>query len=252
MLTKEMLESILNNKEFNECINGAAPHRVKIMQDLTPQMKEVQDDFLQTMIAADWNGIKAVMEKLKQDKKDAEARDDYAKWKKRVMGIFRSTLKTIHPNENQVPSIGMLYVAGSMLAYIGKSDLITGNENYDADNPLKFKKLEDVNPFFDDDNVRAKMKQIFMDADEVQGEMCSNADAIKKDWFMKLPPTVRFDKDTNKRGLKEGHFGALVRHKAMGILKDKDRYTKYINNQVENSNNNIDREEVMLGKTEQM
>lgn len=251
-MTKEALDSILNNPEFNECINGAAPHRVKIIQDITPQMREVQDDFLQTMIAADWLGIKATMEKLKQDKKDEVAREDYAKWKKKVMNLFRATLKTIHPNENQVPSIGTLYVAGSMLTYIGKDDLITGNENYDSNNPLKFKTLESMNGFFDDDNVRAKMKQIFLDADDVQTQMCENSDAIKKEWFQKLPVTIRFDKDLNKKGLKEGHFGALVRHKAMGIIKDKDKYTKYITAQLDNSDDNIDREEVIRGKTEQM
>ena len=251
-MTREALESILNNPEFSDCINEAAPYRVKIINDLSPQMKEVQDEFLQTMIASGHNGIKPIMDKLKLDKKDPEAKDAYAAWKKKVMGLFRATLKTIHPNENQVPGIGTLYAAGSMLNYIGKDDLITGNENYDKDNPLKFKKLEDINPFFDDDNIRAKMQQIFADADEVQGEICENADAIKKDVYEKLPASVKYDKDINKKGLKESHFQALVKHKAMGIIKDKDKYTKYIENQVENTSNNIDREEVILGKTQQM
>ena len=251
-MTKEALDSIINNSDFTECINEAAPYRVKIMQDIAPQMKEVQNDFLHTMIAADWKGVSKVVERLKQDKKDEDAKDAYSKWKKGVMNIFKATLKTIHPNENQVPSIGMLYVAGSMLTYIGKEDLITGNENFDKDNPLKFKKLEDINPVFDDESVRGKMQQIFMDADEIQGLMCENADMIKKDIFMKLPASVRYDKELNKRGLKEGHFQALVKHKAMGMVKDKEKYTKYISSQVENTNNNIDREEVILGKTEQM
>ena len=251
-MTKEALESILNNSEFTECINEAAPYRVKIIQDISPQMREVQDEFLQTMISANHKGVAKIMERLKQDKKDEEAKDEYSRWKKSTMNLFRATLKTIHPNENQVPSIGMLYVAGSLLTYIGREDLITGNENYDKDNPLKFKKFEDINPFFNDDNVKAKMQQIFLDADEIQGELCTNADMIKKDIFQKLPASVKFDKDLNKKGLKEGHFQALVRHKAMGLIKDKDKYTKYISSQVENSNNNIDREEVILGKTEQM
>ena len=251
-MTKEALDSIINNSEFTECINEAAPYRVKIMQDIAPQMKEVQDEFLHTMIAADWKGVSKIIERLKQDKKDEDAKDAYSKWKKGVMNIFRATLKTIHPNENQIPSIGMLYTAGSMLTYIGKEDLIVGNENFDKDNPLKFKKLEDVNQSFNDENVRGKMQQIFMDADEIQGMMCENADMIKKDIFMKLPTSVRYDKELNKSGLKEGHFQALVKHKAMGMIKDKEKYTKYISSQVENTNNNIDREEVILGKTEQM
>ena len=250
-MTKEALDSIINNSEFSECINEAAPYRVKIIQDIGPQMKEVQDDFLQTMIAANWNNVKPIMDKLKLDKKDEGAKEEYALWKKKTMNLFRATLKTIHPNENQVPSISMLYVAGSMLEYIGRSDLITSNENYDANNPLKFKKLEAINPFFDDDNVKAKMQQIFADADDVQGQMCEAADMIKKDIYEKLPISVRYDKDMNKKGLKEGHFGALVKHKAMGIIKDKETFTKYISNQVENVNTNIDREEIVLEKTKQ-
>lgn len=251
-MTKEALDSIINNSEFTECINEAAPHRVKIIQDIGPQMREVQEDFLQTMITADYKGVAKIVERLKQDKKDEEAKEAYSIWKKSTMNLFRATLKTIHPNENQIPSISMLYTAGSLLTYIGKEDLITGNENYDKDNPLKFKKFEDMHPFFADENVRGKMQQIFMDADEVQGEMCAEADAIKKDIFQKLPTSVRYDKDLNKKGLKEGHFQALVRTKAMSLIKDKDKYTKYVSSQVENSNNNIDREEVILGKTEQM
>ena len=251
-MTQETLNAILNNTEFTDCINEAAPYRVKIIHDISPQMKEVQDQFLNLMIEADHNGIKSINDKLKLDKKDEQAKSEYALWRKKAMNLFRATLKTIHPNENQVPSIGMLYVAGSLLTYIGKEDLIIGNENYDQNNPFHFRKFEDVNTFFRDENIRAKMKQIFDDADEIQGEMCENADMIKKTIFSKLPVTIRYDKDLNKKGLKEGHFQALVRTKAMGLIKDKEKYTKYIENQVDNSNNNIDREEIVLGKTQQM
>ena len=251
-MTQEMLDSVLNNSEFTDCINEAAPYRVKIIKDITPQMKEVQEEFIRIMTEADYCGVKSVLDKLKLDKKDEDAKDRYAKWKKKAINLFRSTLKTIHPNENQVPSIGMLYVAGSMLEYIGKSDLITGNENVDPSSPLKFKKLEDTYSYFKDDDVRARMVQVFQDADEIQGEMCTNADMIKKDIYEKLPVAVRYDKDLNKHGLKQNHFGALVKHKAMGMIKDKETYTKYISSQVDNTNNNIDREEIVLGKTKQM
>ena len=250
-MTQEMLDAVLNNSEFTDCINEAAPYRVKIIKDITPQMKEVQDTFLQLMIEADYKGVKQIIDKLKLDKKDEDAKEKYAVWKKKVMGLFRAALKTIHPNENQVPSIGMLYVAGSLLEYIGKSELITGNENYDLNSPLKFKKFDELNDYFKDDDVRARMIQIFQDADEIQGEMCENSDMIKKDLYEKLPVAARYDKDLNKHGLKANHFCALVRHKAMGMIKDKESYTKYISNQVDNTNNNIDREEIIRGKTKQ-
>mgnify|MGYP004533096643 CR=1 FL=1 len=38
----------------------------------------------------------------------------------------------------------------------------------------------------------------------------------------------------------------------MGILKDSAKYTKYLNAQIESNNANVDREEIMIGKTEQM
>lgn len=251
-MTREALDAILGNPEFNECIKEAVPHRVKIVQDIMPQMKEVQDAFLQNMVDADWNSVSEILARLKKDKKDETAKDDYARWKKKTMGIFKATLKVVHPNEGQVPGIGVLYSAGSMLKYIEREDLITGNENYDCSNPLNFRRLEDFNQAFDNDDMRAKMKQVFLDADEIQGDLCAANDAIKKEWFQKLPATIRYDKDTNKKGLKESNFAALVRNKAMGFLKDKDKYTKYINAQVENSHNNIDREEVVLGKTREM
>lgn len=251
-MTKEVLDAIINNSEFTECIKEAAPYRVKIIQDIGPQMREVQNDFLQTMVEADYKNVSSILERLKKDKKDEEAKADYARWRKNVIGLFRAALKTIHPNENQTPSIGMLYTAGSLLTYIGKESLIVENANYDKDNPLKFKKFEDCSPFFSTDDAKDRMKQIFLDADDVQGQMCEAADAIKKDIYQKLPINVRYDKDLNKKGLKEGHFQALVRTKAMGLIKDKEQFTKYVSSQVENSNNNIDREEVILSKTEQM
>lgn len=251
-MTQEMLNAVLSNSEFTDCINEAAPYRVKIIKDIGPQMKEVQDEYLNIMIEANFNNVKEILDKLKLDKKDEDAKDRYAQWKKKTMNLFRATLKTIHPNENQVPGIGMLYVAGSLLSYIGKEDLITGNENYDKGSPLKFRKFEEANEYFKDANAKARMVQIFQDADEIQGEMCENADMIKHDIYEKLPISVRYDKDMNKHGLKPSHFCALVKHKAIGMLKDKETFTKYLNNQVDNSNNNIDREEIVLGKTKQM
>lgn len=251
-MTQEQLNEILLDNEFNECIDEAAPYRVKIIQDITPQMKEVQDAFLQLMIEANYKNVSDIMKKLEIDKKDPLAKDEYSKWKKQTMNLFRATLKTIHPNENQTPSIGMLYVAGSLLTYIGREDLINDNPNVDSNNSLSFKKFEDVNSFFMNNSVKDRMKQIFEDADDIQGMMCENSDKIKKDMFDRLPGHIRFDKDLNKGGIKQNQFCALVRHKAMGMIKDKDKYTKYISAQIDNSNNSIGRETVVLGKTKQM
>lgn len=251
-MTQQLLDTILNDSVFSDCIAEAAPYRVKIIKDVAPQMKEVQDTYLNLLKSIDYLNVSQIEARLQKDKKDETAKAEYSEWKRRAMKMFRATLKTIHPNEGQIPGIGMLYAAGSMLEYIDRSDLIMTNPNYDHSQPLKFKKLEDANAGFDNDDVRAQMKQIFKDADEVQGEMCQNSDMIKIDIYEKLPAEVKYDKKLNKRGLKAGNFCALVKHKAMGILKDKNKYTKYISNQVNNSNYAIDREEVVRGKTLQM
>lgn len=251
-MTQQQLDNILNDIEFSECISDAAPYRAKIIQDISPQMKEIQDEFVKLMIEADWKGVSKILDVLKKDKKDIEAKAEYSNWRKRVMNLFRATLKTIHPNENQIPSIGMLYTAGSLLTYIGKKDLIDTNPNVDSDTGMSFKKLEDINSFFKNSDVQARMTQLFIDADDVQGQMCENADMIKKEIFERLPSNVKFDKELNKGGIKQNQFCAIVRHKAMGIIKDKEKYTKYISSQIDNTNNTIGREKIVLGKTEQM
>lgn len=251
-MTQDQLDTILSDSNFNSCIDDAAPYRVKIIQDITPQMKEIQQEYINLMIEADYHDVSSIMSKLKLDKKDEQAKAEYAKWKKDAMNLFRATLKTIHPNENQTPSIGMLYKAGSLLIYIDREDLITGNSNYDTNCPLKFKKFEDLLPFFKSPGAKARMQQLFIDADDVQGQMCQNADMIKKTIYENLPNNVKFDKELNKGGIKQNHFCALVRHKAMGMIKDKAKYTKYISAQVDNSTNAIGRETVVREKTKQM
>jgi hypothetical protein len=251
-MTQQQLDDILNNSEFSDCIADAAPYRVKIIKDISPQMKEIQDEYVKLMIEADWKGVSRILDLLKKDKKDADAKGEYSLWRKQIMNLFRATLKTIHPNENQVPSIGMLYVAGSLLTYIDRKDLIDSNPNVDKGSPLAFKKFEDLNSYFKDPDVKARMVQLFIDADDVQGQMCEAADEIKKTIYEQLPTNVKFDKDLNKNGIKPNQFCALVRHKAMGLIKDKEKYTKYISNQIDNTNIVIGREEIVLGKTKQM
>lgn len=250
MITKEQIDSIINEPEFNECIASAAPHRVKIIQDISPKMKELQQDFAQEMENAGFGTIKSIRDKLKLDKKDAEANAELKSWNKKVMNLFRATLKAIHPNENQTPSVGMIYTAGKILNYIGRDDIVNGVLE-DKNITVSFKKLEDCYEYFANKDAKDVMTDIFQQADETQGQMCENADAIK-DKFDLLPESVRYDSKTNKHGIKLPNFCALVRHKAMGAIKDADKYTKYISAQVENSNNAIDRESIIASKTQQM
>lgn len=250
-MTKETLDEIINNSEFSDCIKDAAPHRVKIIETLTPKMKELQKDYIEMMVKADYRSVADILAKLKLDKKDAEAKAEYAKWRKRVMDEFHATLKAIHPNEGQTPSVGMIYLGGRMLKYIDRGDIVD-SVLQDKHIIMKFSNLEDDNEYFAKSDTKAMLIDIFQQADETQGAICENADKIKKDYYDMLPTELKFDSKTNKRGLKQANFCALVRHKAMGMIKDQDKYTKYINTQIENNNCNIDREEIMMGTTKQM
>lgn len=250
-MTTDELNAIINNSEFSDLIKEAAPFRVKIIKDYTPQMKEIQNEFLGLMVEANYKDVSNILAKLKLDKKDELAKIDYAAWKKDVMNVFKCTLKAIHPNEGQTPSIGIVYVAGKMLNYIGRNDIVDSTLA-DKNVSMNFKKLEDLYSFFAKDDTKKKMAQLFADADETQGLICNASDEIKKNCYDQLPPEVKYDSKGNKKGIKQANFCALVRHKAMSVIKDSDKYTKYISAQIDGINANIDREEVVLGKTKQM
>lgn len=252
-MTKETINSIVNNEEFDECIKDAVPLRVKIVQDLTPQMKEIKKDYENLMVEFDYKGVSSIMAKLKLDKKDETAKLDYKMWKKSIMNLFNATLKCIQSIKDDKISIGLLYKAGKMLNYIDRSDIVSKALHIDEDyQGISFKAFEDTNPNFSSDDAKNRMKFIFKDADEVQSEIVENMDTIKVDIYDRLPSDVKYDKKLNKSGIKSGNFNQIVRNKAMGILKDKDKYTKYIETQISNSNSNIDREAIVLGTTEKM
>ena len=251
------INKLVNNADFTECIEDAAPHRIKIIKEIGPEMKRVQQEFSDLMIEANWwNGKNLYNKYITERKKDKHstatevAKLDYQGWRKEVMKIFRVVLKCIHPNANQTPSISMLYKAGSFLNYINREDLILNNANYDPETPLAFKKLEDINSNFKNEDIKNKMINIFIEADAVQKEMCDNADMIKIHYYNKLPDEIRFDGKENKHGIKPCHFGQLVRHEAFKIIKDSDKFKKYINTQSVNAEATVYRETIVLEKTE--
>lgn len=252
-MTEELLETILNNSDFTECINDAAPTQVKIIQDYKPQMKELQGRYLELMEEADYHGVSEIKQKLRLDKKDEVAKVDYNSWKKRVMNEFKATLKALEigSGADKVASVSTVYVAGRMLKYIGRSEIVS-NALGDRSTTVSFTDLESMSDYFKSDDVKAKVSEIFNQAEQCQQSITQAQNSIKFDAYEKLPSELIFDPKTNKSGLKATNFCALVRHKAMGMIKDADGYTKYISQQVDNTNANIDREEIVLGKTRQM
>lgn len=252
-MTEELLETILNNSEFTDCINDAAPTQVKILQDYKPQMKELQARYLELMEEADYHGVSEIKQKLRLDKKDETAKIDYNSWKKKVMNEFKATLKALEigSSADKVASVSTIYVAGRMLKYIGRTEIIN-NALGDQSTTVSFTDLENMSDHFKKEDVKVQVTEIFNQAEQCQLNIVQAQNQIKFDAYEKLPSELIFDPKTNKSGLKATNFCALVRHKAMGMIKDADGYTKYISQQVDNTNANIDREEIMLGKTRQM
>lgn len=252
-MTEELLETIINNSEFTACIEDAAPTQVRIIQDYKPQMKELQARYLEMMEEADYHGVQEIKQKLRLDKKDETAKIDYNSWKKKVMNEFKATMKALEigSSADKVASVSTIYVAGRMLKYIGREEIIN-NALGDNSTTVSFKKLEDMSDYFKKEDTKTMLKDIFEQVEQCQQKIVQAQNSIKFDAYEKLPAELQFDPKTNKSGLKANNFCALVRHKAMGMIKDADGYTKYISQQVDNTNANIDREEIMLGKTRQM
>ena len=252
-MTEELLETIINNSEFTACIEDAAPTQVRIIQDYKPQMKELQARYLEMMEEADYHGVQEIKQKLRLDKKDETAKIDYNSWKKKVMNEFKATMKALEigSSADKVASVSTIYVAGRMLKYIGREEIIN-NALGDNSTTVSFKKLEDMSDYFKKEDTKTVLKDIFEQVEQCQQKIVQAQNSIKFDAYEKLPPELQFDPKTNKSGLKANNFCALVRHKAMGMIKDADGYTRYISQQVDNTNANIDREEIMLGKTRQM
>lgn len=252
-MTEKLLEAILANKEFSDCIAEAVPNQIKIIQDYKPQMKELQERYLELMEEADYHNVNEIKQKLKLDKKDEIARADYNSWKRQCMNEFKATLKALEigSGADKVASVSIAYVAGRILRYIDRGEIVN-NALGDKSTVVNFQKLEDMSPVFAKEDVKIQIVEIFKQAEECQKSIIQAQNAIKVDIYGKLPTELIFDPKSNKSGIKTTNFATLVKHKAMAHVKDPDGYTKYISQQVDNINANIDREEIMFGKTRQM
>lgn len=250
-MNAELLSNIVGNAKFGECINEAAPYRVKIIQDLQPQMKELQERYIELLEKANYRGISNTLKKLRLDKKDPDAKSEYKNWKRRCLVEFKLVLKTLDHEFDAVPSVSTVYATGSILKYIDKQALIDQALS-DRSVIVTIPTLETLNAKFVDNDLKIQIKEIFNQALECQNKIQEAQDAISVEIYEKLPSELIFDSKTNKSGLKTSNFNALVRHKAVGILKSAYQYTKYLSQQVNNTNANIDREEIMLGKTRQL
>ena len=253
-MTKEMLTNLTQNKSFNDAIDTATPHRVKIMTDLSTEMKENQKEFHHILADANYRNMQ---ELLKNKKGNDDVKAELRKMRGEINRTFVKVRRIVHPNEkkngepgDRVQSLvdNVVQIA-QMLKYIGNTSL---EDKLAASGiTINVKPLESQYVGFDSDDIRARMKQLWTDVDNTQGEICRNANAIKIDAFESIDSSIRHSKD-NKKGLRPAEFQKLVRNKAFGLVKDSEKFTKYMEKQRADNVANIEREELMLAKNKEL
>lgn len=248
-MNKETIAQLATNESLAGAIKDGVPHRVKIMTDLSDQMKEVKDAYIQLLAECNDDGIDDIFKKANKDDADKERIKD---WKKKVNKQFGLVKHVVHPNPGQDVIGGIvdkIVTLAQILKYIDNDELETRLAQ--AGITLNVKTLEEINSKFDDDGVRDRMKQIWSDADEIQGDICVNADAIKLDCYESVDESVRFSKQ-NRGGLKKGDFCKLVKNKAIGQIKSSEVFTKYMEKERNNNQHEIDKNQLMLESNRQM
>lgn len=240
------ISTIINNKEFDERISEASEYQIKIIDELKPQLKELKGRFIQQLIEIDFNSIKSVYEiiKKKKNKADREVKLKYKDFLKKVNKIFRACISVLINEELSKPqSINSIYVAGEMLRTIGHNHIVARYSNFD------FYKIQEIE---NDKKANEMISYIIDEAVKTELEIRKNTEMIKIDIFCNLPDEVRYDKEDNPNGIKSNNFQKLVRHKAIGCISDTKKFTKYISNQIDKDNQNLNRGEIVLEKTKCM
>lgn len=240
------ISTIINNKEFDERISEASEYQIKIIDELKPQLKELKYRFIQQLIEIDFNSIKSVYEiiKKKKNKADREIKLKYKNFIKKVNKIFRACISVLINEELDKPqSINSIYVAGEMLRTIGHNHIVARYSNFD------FYKIQEIE---NDKKANEMISYIIDEAVKTELEIRKNTEMIKIDIFCNLPDEVRYDKEDNPNGIKSNNFQKLVRHKAIGCISDTKKFTKYISNQIDKDNQNLNRGEIVLEKTKCM
>jgi len=247
---KTFIEEAVNSAEFTEKIEEAAPYRVKIDVDYRREMKEVKDLFVKEMSKSDAK-LTAIFAKDKKRREEDEV--EYMKTAfKKASKEFQAVKKIIHPNKDGPVEAAQRLVdkvieVAKMLKYIGK-DYIT-NAFSAAGIKIEIPNLEDENEYFAKEGKKEIIADIFDQADEVQGQICQASDEIKIRIFDELPDNVRFDKDSNKNGIKKGAFQKIVKAKAVKLEKSSEKATKFKEYQIKDAEAKIIAKQIEAEKT---
>ncbi len=251
---RNLIDSVVNNEDFTDKINAAVPHKVRLDIDLKREIKEVQSMYVKQMIASD-PSIQEILNKKRKDR-DEDEQAKLGTFIKKASNEFNALKKIIYPvNDGDSARaakalVSKVVAVAKMLKYVGRGDI--EDAFAEAGFQLAVPDIEDENQYFQQDNVKEIVKDIFNQAEDVQSKVKENIDIIKNDIYGSLPESVRYDAKGNKKGIKASQFQKLVKQKAVILEKGNEAGAKFRNNQIKKTEEEIVAKQIELEKAQQI
>ena len=246
-----IIKMALESKDFDERINEAVPHRIKINTELRDKMKDVRRRFIDLMLMSESDTARI----LKSGKKIKDENDrERMKEARRAAGEKFNIIKNIvHPNEgvkdpwhikNIIEAFRILDFIDPTYTAEVKNSLRNGEISIKIDIPLQMQ-----NEYFNKEGIHDELNSIVKDMDTVQGEICQNADEIKKTIFENVEDGIRKSKK-NKNGISKSQFQKIVLTKANKQLQDKDKFEQFKEKISTNESNEIVGKQIVSEKVQ--
>lgn len=243
-----IIQEALKSESFNQLIDDAAPIKVRIATDLAKDAREVFNQFAD--VAAKGNPkIAAIVAKKK---KSHEEKEVYKEWKKSLKHRFQTTKKMACPAGESDP-IGALAVKIIQIAQYLK---YIGNDTFEdrlseAGITLNMKTLEETDPYFADADVKTTVTDIFNQAFDIQGKVNKANEEISKSIYNQIDENLRYSKE-NPAGVKAAQFKKLVRTKAVALIVDDEKFTKFKEKLLAKDEADLISQKVVLEKNKQI
>lgn len=236
-LSPEEIKDYIHSDDFKQTLEKAVPSRVKIMEEFTPEMKEIKEEFVDYMVNA--------AKDLNEDEKELA---------KKFRKIFKKVVDYHHykggwPRPNTPAKLETLAEnVEYALKYLDFAQITDFRDRLATRgifiDDKKSKTLKDDYPNIKEGTWK-NLRGMLDDGSTCQGKICNSADEIKINIFENdLPEEIRFSKD-NKCGIKKGPFNKMVTAEAMKKSKTDEKLKKYVTNLSEASVFNISREELL-------
>lgn len=237
MTTPDEIKDYIHSDEFKQTLEKAAPSRMKILTEFTPEMKDIKVEFVEYMMNA---------------AKDSD--EDEKELQKKFRKIFKKVVDYHHyqggwPKPNTPAKLETLAEnVEYALKYLDFAQIREFRDRLEAHgiyiDDKKTKTLKDDFPNLNEETWE-NLRDMLDDGSTCQGKIHNSADEIKINIFEEdVPEEMRFSKD-NKCGIKKGPFNKMVTAEAMKKIKTEEKMKKYMTNLSEASIFNISREELL-------